>query len=152
MRRTHSILIALVLQLILGFGPALSAIPAGALTSAQSGWSGKVDESRLPACCRRNGLHHCTMHAGETAKSSPQLQLEERNHDSFAKVTAPDCCPYTPRTLATLSPQSSIISSSGLNSFEAPPERLLAFANHNFPSSSKQRTRPKRGPPSSASL
>jgi hypothetical protein len=32
------------------------------------------DEAGLPACCRRNGKHHCAMPTGEGSSSAPALQ------------------------------------------------------------------------------
>ena len=64
MRRILSIL----LLLVLGLGPEApaTALASGLISGPASAWSGKVDESRLPACCRRNGKHHCAMSAGES--------------------------------------------------------------------------------------
>lgn len=52
------------------------------------------DESRLPACCRRHGEHHCTMGAG----AAEELQAA----DSGAAFAAPAHCPFFPRTIAQL--------------------------------------------------
>src|SRR5271156_3857634 len=88
MRRVLSILLLLVLSL----GPAAT---AGALASGPaSGWTGKIDESRIPACCRRNGKHHCSM--GSQADSAPST--------GETSVFANDSCPCSPRALASTAP------------------------------------------------
>ena len=92
MRRSLSILLLLILSLG-------SAFPAGAQTFASglvSGWTGKVDQSRLPACCRRNGKHHCAMDSiGLLGSKDPA--------DSFGITTvgAKESCPFMPHALVS---------------------------------------------------
>lgn len=78
---------SILLTLLVGLAPILEAVPAGAL---RSGWTGKVDESRIPACCRRHGQHHCMMDA-----------LED---ESVPVAIAPNGCPYPPRSLLSTAP------------------------------------------------
>jgi hypothetical protein len=55
---------------------------------------GQSAESRLPACCRRNGKHHCAMSMAEKG------QLSVR--DTAPSFTAPaERCPYCPANLMT---------------------------------------------------
>src|ERR1700744_428938 len=90
MRRFLSIL----LLLCLGLGPGTDLLSASTLATAlRSGWTGKVDESRLPACCRRNGKHHCVMSSQQASTS-----------DGETTISANDCCPCVPLTLASTAP------------------------------------------------
>jgi hypothetical protein len=51
----------LTFALLIAFGLPLAAQVLGTLTDP---------DSRLPACCRRHGKHHCAMPVGEAASSS----------------------------------------------------------------------------------
>src|ERR1035441_8152424 len=104
-------------MLVLGLGPALASVPTVAVVSGWiSGWTGKADESRLPACCRRNGAHHCAMSEASSGHS----------HETF--VTAPNTCPNMPRTLAATAPPIAAFlrSAPGSIRFEAAPQSLTA--------------------------
>jgi hypothetical protein len=94
MRRILSIL----LVLILGLGPVVpaGALAAGLIPEFASGWTGKVDESRLPACCRRNGKHHCAM----MAMMQQQAREQQAEADRAASVSSRDDCPFAPKALA----------------------------------------------------
>ena len=50
------------------------------------------DDSRLPACCRRHGAHHCAM----------SMQIAKALPDGMPAVTAPMYCPLFPGLLAGL--------------------------------------------------
>jgi len=76
MRRSLSI----ALMLLFWLGPLAAALPGGG-------------DSRLPACCRRHGQHHCGMLELESA------QLAASGRAAFA---APRHCPFFPRTVAPL--------------------------------------------------
>jgi len=135
MRRILSIL----LLLVLGLGPA---VPVGALASSiRSGWTGKIDESRVPACCRRDGKHHCSMSAEQFANLSGEIT-----------VTASDSCPCMPRALASTAPQLSALPQTApiatylCTEFQA--LRSLDSAAH----TSSRRDWPRRGPPASQTL
>jgi hypothetical protein len=56
------------------------------------------DEYSIPACCRRDGKHHCAMMAGAAARARQQ-QLETRIG------RAPESCPYRSAPPARLNPQ-----------------------------------------------
>jgi hypothetical protein len=47
------------------------------------------DDMRLPACCRRNGAHHCAM-------SADMMAALTRAMDSTPGFTAPSTCPSFP--------------------------------------------------------
>jgi len=78
MRRGFSIF----LILLFGFGP-LSAMVDGA------------EDANLPACCRRNGAHHCAMSVEMMATMSHIV-------DPRPSFTAPLTCPYYPGPSITL--------------------------------------------------
>lgn len=135
MRRTLSILLALVL----GLGPMISAVPASALIS---GWTGKADESRLPACCRRNGKHHCAMAAtNQTAGPAGETT-----------VSARETCPCMPRTLASTAPSVTAVLHSTAVAITLPAEPHAAHASTHVARTSDLRSQPKRGPPASQLL
>jgi hypothetical protein len=47
-------------------------------------------ESNLPACCRRNGAHHCTMSLDEAASNSAtSVQAIRQTCPSFPAIAAP---------------------------------------------------------------
>jgi hypothetical protein len=132
MRRILSILIALVL----GLAPGLASIPARALTSGfASGWTGKSDDSSLPACCRRNGKHHCAL---DVAASAP----------GEISVSAPGSCPFAPHALASTAPSISAIVQDAPGSSLFSAQRLTLSGIATATSASDQHTWPKRGPPS----
>jgi hypothetical protein len=137
MRRILSILLAIGL----GLGPALAAVPANALAagllSGRSGWTGKVDESSLPAGCRRNGKHHCVMTALENGETS---------------VAAPDCCPCLPHALVSTAPVSAALLTVATGVPAYPAERIAAHSSTDGPLTSDRRGWPKRGPPASQTI
>jgi hypothetical protein len=49
------------------------------------------DESQLPACCRRHGVHHCTM---------SQDEVSGANHSVTAPATCPQYHRAAPATMA----------------------------------------------------
>src|ERR1035437_4665338 len=77
MRRFFSILMIL----LFGLGPLSATLPASA-------------ESRLPACCRRHGTHHCAMSAKMAAGES------QASSESDPVFTTPLHCPSFPATVA----------------------------------------------------
>jgi hypothetical protein len=136
MRRILSIL----LLLALGLGQAAS---AAALTSGPaSGWTGKIDESRIPACCRRNGKHHCEMGSqGNSAQSAGETSI-------FAK----DCCPCAPRALASTAPTVVAFLGVSAKSTGYASSLRVPFPTTASPLINDRRSRPKRGPPSDLEL
>ncbi len=133
MRRTLSIL----LLLVLGMGQAAPAslLASGLMSGQGSVWTGKVDESRLPACCRRNGKHHCAMGSAADSSSDPA-------------VSAPDSCPFMPHALASTAPTVAAIAASAADSSALPSEPRVERCVVLAAQMSDRRGWPKRGPPS----
>jgi hypothetical protein len=136
MRRALSIpaiLLTLFLALSLGAEPVWAAVPQGGLAS---GWTGQVDESKLPACCRRHGAHHCDM-AG----------YQPGDHETAISSTG--CCPSIPRALAS--------NPAPFATLAAPDSASALFVERHSPQAavisagiSERRGWPKRGPPALA--
>ena len=98
------------------------------------------DESRLPACCRRNGAHHCAM-----SESAARLIAEAYAGKSI--FTAPSTCPRFPGSVYTVT--------NSIHALAAAPIDLSGLAvNLHSPSAtqsaariSQARTRSSRAPP-----
>lgn len=125
-------ILSIVLALMVGLGPALANVPANALAL---GWSTHGDESVLPACCRRHGVHHCA--AGMQASKTT----------SETSISTTGCCPCWPHALvSTVAPLAAL----------GPESHALRFAielrsTHQAEIAagiSDRRSWPKRGPPS----
>ena len=125
MKRTLSIF----LILIFGLGPFAEALPASA-------------ESRLPACCRRHGAHHCDMSAETAAK------LAQTSHDATPVLTASPRCPNFPSSIAASTTQmhALAVSAAGLPVLLAQAHSLAASRAAAL--LSQIRTRAGRAPPS----
>jgi hypothetical protein len=67
-------IVGTLLILLFWLGPLAAILPANG-------------ESRLPACCRRHGIHHCTM---------PGDSAAEQGDRSTAAFSAPSRCPRFP--------------------------------------------------------
>ena len=123
MRRAFSIL----LVLLFGLGP-LSAIAGG-------------EDANLPACCRRNGAHHCAMAARMAARM--------RQVDPQAHLSAPLTCPSYPGLSAIFTaPGSALLAPTA----EMPGTKTQVFVNAAIcvaPTSSPRRDHAGRGPPAS---
>ena len=99
-------------------------------------------ETNLPACCRHNGKHHCVMSMAERS------QHASRNPQFTAPI---ETCPYSPAAVAATHG----------NTF-APPLQAIFAAVVAHPATAAQtesklrislnRSRQKRGPPTSFSL
>ena len=130
MRRILSIL----LTVILGLGP------ANALAFASGS---NQDDSHLPACCRRNGVHHCAMNG----LAQTQGRSSASTNNSETTVSAANCCPCMPRALAsTVTQVHAVLRAANGNA------QLLAYwrspqSAETAARISEQRTWPKRGPP-----
>jgi hypothetical protein len=100
-------------------------------------------EANLPACCRRNGKHHCMMSMAERAQSL----------DDKPRIEAPkDKCPYAPATVAV-----SHHPTDGVATASAIYAELVSLPSVRPQTESKRRiaqdrSRSKRGPPALASL
>jgi hypothetical protein len=100
-------------------------------------------ESNLPACCRRNGTHHCVMSLGERAQSG------DRTPHFGAPV---EKCPYCPATIAvvhgdTFGPPPSQAIFAGLIAHP-----VVAAQTESKLRISRNRSRQKRGPPATIAL
>ena len=102
MRRALSILLVLFFSL----GPLTAALRAD-------------DDSRLPACCRRHGQHHCAMNG----PSSIAAMLAASG--ATPVVTAPAHCPYFPEFLSrSMAPTSALAPAA----FAIPAPRVQALS------------------------
>jgi hypothetical protein len=136
MRRILSIL----LLLVLGLGPAGAA--DGLASGLRSGWTGKVDESRVPACCRRDGKHHCSMSAEQFADLSGETT-----------VAARESCPCMPQALASTAPQLSALAKNTPAAIGGLPAQFHASrAVTSVAHSGDSRDWPRRGPPAAQTL
>lgn len=90
--------ISILLALIFGMGPLSAALPG-------------AEDVNLPACCRRNGAHHCAMAAQMAAMMAAEWAGK-------TTIGAPDTCPYYPGpSLALLMPAAHAVAAEA----EAPP-------------------------------
>lgn len=125
MRRTFSIM----LVLLFGLGPLASALPG-------------AEDAVLPACCRRNGAHHCAMTAQMMA------MMARMAADGRQSVSAPMTCPYYPGpVIAVLIPAAHALAGlpaafPALRAAAAAPAPLLVAAL-----SAPSRAYAGRGPP-----
>jgi len=127
MRRTLSISLILFFWL----GPLAAILPAD-------------DDSGLPLCCRRHGVHHCAMSARMAA-----MMVRSANGDKPI-LTAPASCPYFPGyTVApTTHPLALAASQVSLPVLLARPH--TPAATRAAARLSELRTRADRGPPASS--
>jgi hypothetical protein len=135
MRRILSILMLLVL----GLGPVVpvSAMATGLTPTVASGWTGKVDESRLPACCRRNGKHHCAMSGGITTADA----------SGITTIGAADSCPFAPTMVAVSVVSFAALLSGGPNTSAAVCLLSVMLVVTMIGLFSYRRHWPQRGPP-----
>jgi hypothetical protein len=120
--------LASLLILFFGLGPLTATLQAS-------------DESRLPACCRRHGAHHCAM------SDAMRSQMAGLASGSTPNFTAPSHCPFYPHgTTATVARiyalAQSAVSLPALFAELHLPATSLAEARI-----SQIRTRAGRGPP-----
>jgi len=126
MRRKLSIFLILLFWL----GPLAAILPAS-------------PESRLPACCRRHGAHHCAISAA-IASMSAQMST-----GSAPAVTASSHCPSYPGYLVATTESVEALAASPVH---LPPllEKIHSLvASRGAARLSQIRTRAGRGPPSS---
>jgi len=131
-------ILSVLLTLVLGLGPGLAAIPANALTF---GWGAGLGESNLPACCRRNGVHHCMMNAAQLRG------LRSGNEET--SFSSSNCCPCFPRALATSVTPSHALAGKSASQMALIAERRTSQASEAAAQVSARRNWPKRGPPNS---
>ena len=127
MRRVLSILLAL----FFGLGPLAATFEA-------------QDDARLPACCRRNGAHHCDMTDTELARAAQAAS------PSAPVFSAPSHCPLYPTgASATNSPAHALTASAAKLYRSAAQNRVLADSQQ-VSSDSVSRAHTVRGPPAPA--
>lgn len=103
------------------------------------------DEASLPACCRTHGKHHCAMNM-----TLPTGSQSSRSSPVFAQLT--EKCPYTPASPMSLHGHSFRPTLAALIFAEIvshPVRRPQTEAQRRI---SFDRSRQKRGPPSSVLL
>ena len=101
--------------------------------------AGSATDTGVPACCRRNGTHHCLMSMTERSQIS-------RQGDGFAAI--PERCPYCP----------GVVTATHADWLTAPTGEAIFAGLVSHPASeaqteskrrvSRDRSRQKRGPPS----
>lgn len=128
-------LLSILLLAILGLGPATSAIPA--LASGLLSWTGKIDESSLPACCRRHGKHHCAM-TGQT---------EQASSGGETTLAANDTCPFAPQAMAATAPSVGAVLTPAFHPTLLASEPCVPRAAVTLAVLANRRSQPKRGPP-----
>jgi hypothetical protein len=124
-------LLSILLLLGLGMGPAFASIPAHALAS---GWTGKVDEAAVPACCRRNGKHHCAMSAMQALEGETMF-------------SSSDCCPCMPHGDATTVSNHVAIAVAAASILHRDNSRTPISVQSQQHGSNQERTQLQRGPP-----
>ena len=125
-------LLSILLLAILGLGPAMAEVPARGLFS---GWTGKVDESHVPVCCRRGGKHHCAMNATE---------------DGERAISANEPCPCAPRGLVSTAPTIAAMAAAQTHATPLAVTLRGLRAGREAAFRNERRARPKRGPPQNA--
>ncbi len=126
MRRLYSILL-LGAFLLPFLAPALSA--------------GATAESQLPACCRRNGRHHCAMSAAARAMMA---SADAKQHGFRAPL---ERCPYQQHSLGVVHHESSAVHAPGVTTVALLREPSAAAQAECLRRISFDRSRQKRGPP-----
>jgi hypothetical protein len=104
---------------------------------------GQDPESNLPACCRRNGAHHCRM-------SDEQMQTLLDGHHF---TTVHNKCPLYPAPATTLHQQDlsfGTVQSAVLHTPDSPALKTVQIAA--WARAAEAGARHKRGPPSSYTL
>ena len=124
--RRLSALLQLLLLVLPTFGSAYASV------GARGG-----SEANLPACCRRNGAHHCMLSAAERTALTKGI--------SFSRT--PQRCPYFPQVLpaAQHAPASLVPTATFFADVQSHPTcASQALAKFRI---SRDRSRQKRGPP-----
>jgi hypothetical protein len=130
MRRSLSIL----LILFFGLGPLAVTLSAS-------------DDSRLPACCRRHGAHHCAM----SEQMAAQMAAMASDAESAApSVKAPATCPYFPGYTVALSSMTLALAPAQVTLPALIAQPHSPAASRANARASQLRTRANRGPPASS--
>jgi len=102
--------------------------------------SGAPSDAGLPACCRRNGKHHCAMSAEQRAKMT-QMTSEKRFGAPLEK------CPMQQKALAAVHHEQSVVGATGVTTVALLQEPSAAAQAECLRRISFDRSRQKRGPP-----
>ena|ERR1700733_1555780 len=116
--------LAIFLTLAFGLGPFAAFLNAD-------------DDARLPVCCRRHGVHHCTMPGSPATDAS----------GSAPTIGAPAHCPLYPGSVgATTSPHHAL-AFARIHVEASDSGRLPLVARETAPHTNQIRARAVRGPP-----
>lgn len=125
-------LLSIALLLLIGF-PLISPLLA----------QGNTSDSRLPACCRRNGKHHCMM---------GQLERASAASGKIEVGAPPEKCPYCPSSVATAA-QSPLALAATVRVFGTLDTLPAVVAQTESKwRIARERSRQKRGPPNPSLL
>ena len=105
-------------------------------------------EAGLPACCRRNGAHHCMM----SMDMSTGRHISSSHSDTPHLAVLTEKCPYTPQAPATGHPDLLALDPSAAIFAEIvshPAGIAQTESRHRI---AQDRSRQKRGPPATLSL
>jgi hypothetical protein len=123
MRRAISVLMIV----FFGLGPLVATLSAD-------------EDSRLPACCRRHGAHHCAMSTDAMSAAEP----------GTSNIKAPATCPYFPGYTVALNTITLALSPAPLSLPALIAELHSPVAGRGAARISQLRTRANRGPPASS--
>jgi hypothetical protein len=99
------------------------------------------EDSRLPACCRRDGKHHCAM----SEETAARLALAAAG----PVFTAPARCPFFPRAISQSTNPTCGLANTATNLPDFLTRPLPLLATRAAAVLAPIRTRPSRGPPAS---
>jgi hypothetical protein len=105
------------------------------------------DDSRLPACCRRHGAHHCAM-SGLTA--TQMAALMSAAEPGKQNVKAPTTCPYFPGYTVALNSMTLALAPAPISLPALLAQPHSPAAGRTTALISQIRTRANRGPPASS--
>lgn len=125
--------LAWLLMLLFGLGPLTATLQAS-------------DESRLPACCRRHGAHHCAM------AQAMRAQVYASASGRTPAFTAPSHCPMFPRGTAAPSTSAAALAASWPAPASSRSNRLTAIASTAPVRDAARLNRSGRSPPRSIPL
>jgi hypothetical protein len=95
-------------------------------------------DSKLPACCRRNGAHHCMMNAVQASASLHGTQFE----------VIPSRCPLFPKAVRTTGNHDLNFDTAGLLFAQVISHPAMCVQTEARARIALDRSRHKRGPPS----
>ena len=119
--------LSICLILFFGFGPVFAAVQSD-------------DDSRLPACCRRHGAHHCDMSSYEILRMAEVVSGQ-------TALRAPSHCPLYPNEGFVPNASIHALATSSNGQPELLAEKHSPVATRAAARTSQLRTRADRGPP-----